>query len=81
MARNEWTTKRASKNIDTLLAQCEALYDYAMVVRHQQGEAWATKALREAKSARASFDDGQFEYVRQAFEAAYFAKGKAREYI
>jgi hypothetical protein len=81
MARNEWTTKRASKNIDTLLAQCEALYDYAMVVRQQQGEAWASIALREAKSARASFDDGQFEYVKGAWEAAFHAREMARKYI
>lgn len=75
-------TKANSKNIDTLLAQCEITLDTILATNAgQQAEAWARKALREAKDARGSFDDGQFQYVLPAFNAATECKSIARQYI
>jgi hypothetical protein len=75
-------TKSNSKNIDTLLAQCEVTLDTVLALNAgQQAEAWAMKALREAKDARGSFDAGQFEYVMPSFAAATEAKTIARQFI
>lgn len=75
-------TKKMRTNIETLVSRCELTLDTILATNAgQQAEAWAMKALREAKDARGSFDAGQFEYVMPAFEAATAARLMAREYI
>jgi hypothetical protein len=81
MNQQRWNTKKVRANLETLVAQCEVTLDTAIALGHQQAEAYARKALREANDARGSFDDGQFQYIPQAFAAASECRVIARSFL
>jgi hypothetical protein len=80
MARkHEFSTKSASAEVDLLIIQCKARLN-TVEGRQQQAEAWARKALQEARSCRQHIDDGQYDYAKTSHAAANEAWHLSHQY-